>query len=239
MRRRRLALMVVLCSGCGKDSVPDPGSSVIPSSGSGTTDSDSTTRSETEPDSTTGTTASIGGLSPTVACDAYLACAAATIPTELGPLLGTYGPDGTCWQSTPDVAEQCDSACEVGRMQLHDSFPDEAACGDAITSSTGHSSGDTSTCGESDAGGMQPDEGMYAPCEEPADCIGLGVCAEGFCTGECSDAAQDCDPAPGDSAIAACLLLGDTGFCVLDCGGCGTCPAPMECTTFEGDSICV
>lgn len=38
-----------------------------------------------------------GGLSPTATCNDYLACAAATIPTRLGPLIDTYGPGSrTC-----------------------------------------------------------------------------------------------------------------------------------------------
>jgi hypothetical protein len=85
-----------------------------------------------------------GGLSQTKACAAYLECAAATTPAELPALLEAYGPDGTCWQSTPELAEQCDTACMTGLVQLQEMFQDEPACGGgggSTESSTGAPAG--------------------------------------------------------------------------------------------------
>lgn len=76
-----------------------------------------------------GTTDDTGGtLSPSATCDAYLQCASVVSPAELGPLLDAYGPSGTCWESTQDVADQCEVACDAGLEQLRMAYPDEAAC---------------------------------------------------------------------------------------------------------------
>lgn len=82
-----------------------------------------------------------GGLSQTAACAAYLTCAAAATPAELGALLEAYGPDGTCWQSTPEVAAQCDMACMSGLAQLQEAFCDEPACGGGGDSCASDASG--------------------------------------------------------------------------------------------------
>lgn len=99
--------------------------STNPSSATGATDASATQSDASEATSSTDG----GGLSPTAACEAYLACAAATVPSELGALLDAYGPEGSCWQSTQDVADQCDMACEVGLGQLQETYSDESACG--------------------------------------------------------------------------------------------------------------
>lgn len=84
-----------------------------------------------KPGATDGTTGDSGGeLSPSAVCDAYLQCASVVTPEGLGPLLDTYGPDGTCWESTQDVADQCEIACDSGLEQLRMAYPDEAACGE-------------------------------------------------------------------------------------------------------------
>ncbi|MEX1363780.1 MAG: hypothetical protein AB1Z98_11675 [Nannocystaceae bacterium] len=95
---------------------------------------------------TEGTAGSTGpDLSPSVACDAYLECATIVTPAGLGPLLDAYGPEGTCWQSTPAVAEQCEMACEAGLELLQMSFPDEAACAEQADGGSGDGSGGTVT----------------------------------------------------------------------------------------------
>ncbi len=69
-----------------------------------------------------------GGISPTAACAAYLECATVVSPGELGMLLDAYGPEGSCWESTQDVADQCDEACANGLAQLMAAAPNEPAC---------------------------------------------------------------------------------------------------------------
>jgi hypothetical protein len=125
---------LVSCS----DGDADEGSVATTSSGAASTNASSATESSdasvTPADASDGTSSTDGaGLSPTAACEAYLACAAATVPTELGPLLDAYGPEGSCWQSTVDVAVQCDMACIAGLSQLLEAYPEESACGGGPT----------------------------------------------------------------------------------------------------------
>jgi hypothetical protein len=127
----------------------------------------------------------------------------------------------------------------VGLMQLQESFPDEPACGGASTS-TGEISGTTSTSAETaDTGtGQQPADGMYSACDDAADCFGLEFCETGFCTSECTNAAVDCDPSPGGTALPTCFMFGLESLCALDCSGGSTCPTPMQCTPVTTGSVC-
>lgn len=64
-------------------------------------------------------------------CARYLECAVATMPSAVGPLLESYGPDGVCWDdASPQAIDLCTMACEKAREGLAVAFPDEAACGD-------------------------------------------------------------------------------------------------------------
>jgi len=116
---------------------------------------------------------------------------------------------------------------------------------------------DPSADSDADAGevpGGQPAEGMYAACTVPADCVGVTLCVTivdpmqvplgGFCTSPaCTNAAVDCDAAPGGTATPMCLPLTVNDMpdaaCALDCSGGKTCPAGMECLDVTGGSICV
>ena len=42
---------------------------------------------------------------------------------------GTYGSNGSCWEDE-ESADQCATACETGMSQMHDRYPEEAACDD-------------------------------------------------------------------------------------------------------------
>lgn len=104
-----LLLSTLACSGGTAD---DHESSATGSTGSGSTGSDSTG----------------GGLSQTDACRRYIECVAETSPAAVGPLLESYGPAGTCWATTPEVAALCDSACEDALAMTATAFPDAEAC---------------------------------------------------------------------------------------------------------------
>lgn len=187
-----------------------------------------------------------GGLSPTQACEAYLACAAATTPGELGPLLETYGPDGSCWSSTPAVAEQCDMACEVGLMQLGEGFPDEPRCeGTASTSGPGTGSDESGSSGER---GEQPEDGVYSHCMSAAECTGANTCitvmktGDGFCTNMC-EVAGDCPAAPGETAAVVCIPVTTPNLsfsvCALNCSSGEQCPTGMTCSSVQESLVCV
>jgi hypothetical protein len=185
-----------------------------------------------------------GGLSQTAACAAYLACATVATPAELGSLLEAYGPEGTCWASTPEVAAQCDMACMAGLEQLQEGFGDEPECG-------GNGSPATDTGMVDD--GMQPADGMYSDCVDASACIGLGTCItfldalnmpmDGFCTNiGCTDPSTDCDPSPGGTALPLCVMIDLAGnpdaVCALDCSGGATCPGGMTCRELDQTSVC-
>src|SRR5690606_1860329 len=74
------------------------------------------------------------GLSQTQNCAAYLTCISEVTPSELGRLLGDYGPEGSCWASTEQVADLCDEACLQGLEQCEALRPDTG--GDETTSDT-------------------------------------------------------------------------------------------------------
>lgn len=61
-------------------------------------------------------------------CEAYLDCVAAVAPAQLGDLLDTYGPSGSCWEQGDDVEQTCIAACHSGLEQLEQAYPAEPAC---------------------------------------------------------------------------------------------------------------
>ena len=102
--------------------------------------------------------------------------------------------------------------------------------------------------------GTQPADGLYSHCLDgmgcdplPALCITIddmnGTPMDGFCSiTPCTNAAVDCVPTPGGTALPACFpvtLDGQaTNACALDCSGGATCPTGMTCYTLTIGSIC-
>ncbi len=72
---------------------------------------------------------STGELPPLEVCELYLDCLSVAAPSELPAAQAGFGPDGTCWQGSPETAEQCLEACRAGLDQLQQVFPDEPMCG--------------------------------------------------------------------------------------------------------------
>jgi hypothetical protein len=60
-------------------------------------------------------------------CADYLACATAVTPAGAAELLAAYGPTGTCWSTTAQVAADCTNACKSGLLSLRGTR--NAACG--------------------------------------------------------------------------------------------------------------
>lgn len=172
----------------------DPGGP--PTEGSSTTEGGTTTASGTSDTGGTGHGA----------CDQYLACVGAVTPDALPGAEMTFGPDGTCWQSTPEVAEQCLDTCASSLVTLADLFPAEPACGGGGVDPTG-TTGDppgtttdvdpsttstTNTTTTTDPGNCQdiPNQSDDSPCTDPSGCgCSSGKCfivpaLGGFC-GEC------------------------------------------------------
>lgn len=65
-------------------------------------------------------------------CAQYIECQSA-VDAEAGTstadgLDETYGPSGTCWTSTAEVAQGCTDACENAVSAQATAYPDIAAC---------------------------------------------------------------------------------------------------------------
>jgi hypothetical protein len=66
------------------------------------------------------------GSAPTTqpaVCMMYVSCATAAAPSQAAAILAAYGPSGTCWTTTPEVANDCLLACENGVKGLHPAEP--------------------------------------------------------------------------------------------------------------------
>ncbi len=62
------------------------------------------------------------------ACATWLQCAAGYEPANYPSLLAAYGPNGTCWSSTPAVASDCATACAQSLMMAAADPHSPAAC---------------------------------------------------------------------------------------------------------------
>lgn len=118
-----------------------------------------------------------------------------------------------------------------------------------LLTTTGVSAEDSTTGGGGN--GMQPQTGMWMPCEIPEDCdYSPSLCVTvgelgGFCSDVgCSNPAADCAPSPNGVATPMCVPIDLGGMnesaCVLQCTGGIACPAPMQCVDVTDlGEICV
>lgn len=103
----------------------------------------------------TGASASdTGGTGAHGDCDQYVECIGAVSPETLDEAEMAYGPGGTCWQSTPELAQSCIDACAAGLETFALVYPDEPKCGGTPSSTTtGDPTGDPSGDPTSDPSG--------------------------------------------------------------------------------------
>ncbi|PCC66836.1 hypothetical protein [Nannocystis exedens] len=135
-------------------------------------------------------------------------------PDALPEAEATFGPGGTCWQSTPEVAQGCVDTCASGLATFATLYPAEPACGGGVgttgeptgTTSEGTTTTDGATSVDPSVGPMTtdvgpcndvPDQPLHASCTDASGCgCASGKCfvvpaLGGFC-GECV-ADSDCD----------------------------------------------
>ena len=123
------------------------------------------------------------GAQPEVCAD-YLGCAAALDPAGLPALIASYGPDGSCWQSTAMLAATCATACANALATARMSPSAPAACAGGGTAapscSDGVHNGDES---DVDCGGS------CGTCADGRACRSNDDCASGTCSsiGRCGD----------------------------------------------------
>lgn len=85
----------------------------------------------------TGASASdTGGTGAHGDCDQYIECIGAVSPESLDEAEMAYGPGGSCWQSTPELAQSCLDACTAGLQTFALVYPDEPKCGGTPGSTT-------------------------------------------------------------------------------------------------------
>ena len=116
------------------------------------------------------------------------------------------------------------------------------------TSSTSATTVDPTLDGSSSGGPIdptdgQPADGMWSACTVAMDCGNLPIlcitnegATDGFCsTTGCTNAAVDCDPSPGGTAMPTCVPITVNDMmemaCALSCAGL-TCPTGMVCMNF-------
>jgi hypothetical protein len=106
-------------------------------------------------DGTTGNTTGPGSVA-SPECDAYLECVLAATPDAYGGALALYGPNSDCRTSTPAVVAACEQACRDATDNLHETFPEAAACGVGADGSGGsdESSGSGGTGGHTVSGAI-------------------------------------------------------------------------------------
>lgn len=137
---------------------------------------------------------------PSVPCERYVACVAATSPETLEQIDAQYGEDGDCW-SRASLAEACTDGCVDALAEARVAFPDEERC---------TACDDDDDCTDPSAGRCLA--GACHACIESADCVGSPAgpaCVSFVC---------DRDPAPACVAQALSNSSGRniSGNCVYD-----------------------
>lgn len=187
-----------------------------------------------------------GGTGSHRVCDLYLNCLAVIAPTELPSAQQGFGPDGTCWQGSQASADQCLMACTKGLEGLHETKPDEPACG--LCQAEGDCSSDQvckdgecedallAACGNGKVDGHEicdGDPGCDADCQGPAVCSPI---TQAGCTGD-----DACLVLPFENNVA-CMSDGDLPGpdfgdpCVEVCAAGSVCNAANQC---EGFNCCI
>ncbi|MBZ5710141.1 hypothetical protein [Nannocystis pusilla] len=185
-----------------------------------------------DPTSTSSGTSETGGPGHG-ACAQYLACVAAVMPDALPDIEMTLGPDGTCWQSPPEVAQACVESCASGLTSLASLYPNEPACSSGAVDTTGEptgTTGPTTSGGETTSTSDDPPVTTMTtsggPCGDPpgqpnggecTDPSGCG-CLSGKCFlvpalgGRCSECLVDAD-CDGGGCSAANPIAGGSAMC--------------------------
>jgi hypothetical protein len=175
----RMAALAILLSACGGSS---PSNRLTQSMADGGDAGSGTLDAGGPPDSWfPGRDASVA---QSAVCARYVSCSTLTSPASAAAVLAAYGPDGSCWKSTPQVAADCTTACERGLAQLHPSYPNEPGC--AQCASDGECGGVTPAC---DATGtcVACTADRHCGGSTPACNVGTSMCVECTSDANCAD----------------------------------------------------
>lgn len=148
----------------------------------------------------------------TAACARYVSCVGATSASELGSVIDTYGPSGSCWSGGAELSQTCDQACQSALVQKNELFPEKPTCGEC-QSNADCKDPEKPHCPESTHRCSVSADPQLALCLNVLG--GCGNLDEGFVCAE-----KSCG-----SEFAACF--GTTGkcgtlmTCMATCGSCG------------------
>jgi hypothetical protein len=155
------------------------------------------------------------------------------MPASASAVLAAYGPDGSCWKTTPEVATACTEACGKGIEQLHPSNPEVCPLCTADTDCNGS----TKAC--------DPKKGACVACNDDKYCPG-GACdtAKNVCVAcvnnsHCINSSTPiCDTSTnkcvwGCTSDTACTSTYQP-HCDPESNGCVACLSNAHCTGPEG-----
>jgi len=187
-------------------------------------------------------------MQPRPLCSALvLALAACTVSNDDDDGFTSTPTSVTVASTVPDDDSGGSSTATGDGSTASDGSTGDSTGGD--TSSTSATTVDPTLDGSSSGGPIdptdgQPADGMWSMCTVAMDCGNLPILCitnadmtDGFCsTTGCTNAAVDCDPAPGGTAVPACVPITvndvDEMACALNCAGGLLCPAGMVCMNF-------
>ncbi|WAS98672.1 hypothetical protein [Nannocystis punicea] len=162
-----------------------------------------------------------GGGQGHAACEKYLACVAVVLPSELPDAEAGFGQAGTCWQSTPEIAQGCVDACESGLVAFAMMYPNEPACGGSGMGTTGTTESPTTTEGTTTEGTTT--EGTTTEGTTTEGTTTEGTTTEGTTTEGTTTATTDTSAGPMTTDIGPCedLPLQPDGATCTQPSGCG------------------
>jgi len=180
--------------------------------------------------------ASTGDAQPAI-CARYVSCATAVQPASAAAILAAYGPAGSCWATTPEVAADCNTACRLGIAQLHDASP--SAC--PICLADAECSGATPACDTA--------QGACVACTSDVHCPGAAcdtsahACVECLTDQNCTnDSTPVCNTdqhrcVPGCLSDVQCRSP-SSPHCALATHSCVECTDSAQCSASAAGPVC-
>jgi Cys-rich repeat protein len=160
-------------------------------------------------------------------CARYVRCATQAMPASAAPVLAAYGPQGSCWESTAQVAEDCIAGCLAGIEQLHPLSP--AAC--ALCESDAECGGATPACDRSLGECVACSTDEHCPPSQPSCDTTSQRCVECGNDAHCSGSMPACD-----LATRECVQCTDNKHCPDAMPACDD--EQQKCTTCLVDADC-
>jgi hypothetical protein len=159
-------------------------------------------------------------------CQLYLSCLSMNDSDEFPTALPTYGPSGSCWQSSGTSAD-CEQVCVAGLMQWNGMVGDGTTYPCPNCSTDSDCGSDAATCCDGTCTDAKTDNDNCGTCG--SKCKGSGSCSAGEC--QCDAGAKAC----GDECVDLQTDSNNCGACGNACGTNINCSggACSSCTGME------